>query len=300
MAGKKKIVSDLLKYSGIFILCGWMFFLGVMVGRGTAPVKFDTAGFQKKLAAVFQMEQVKDKLSKKTDLGFYEMLKKPVSDVKTGVHSRKQKEILPLALKVKKRTTESNDKEAGVHESIIKKSRKALSIAMLGKKGVDRFKTWNGNSNADDFRRDESINQSKQDKKIHVSHQKDVCQSDLKRADKKISRRNRSNKNDVWNKNGVNNSKSGAGSGSELNYVSSKTITYTIQVAACRNLDDAFKLMKSLKNRGYSPYRTMGKKGNKIWHRVRIGTFTDIKSAAAFQHKLESDKIKGIIIQKDN
>ncbi len=33
----------------IFILCAWMFIIGVLVGRGTAPVKFDIDGLQTKL-----------------------------------------------------------------------------------------------------------------------------------------------------------------------------------------------------------------------------------------------------------
>ncbi|PIE70128.1 MAG: hypothetical protein CSA22_09590 [Deltaproteobacteria bacterium] len=31
---------------GIFLLCGWMFFLGVTVGRGISPVRFDMAALQ--------------------------------------------------------------------------------------------------------------------------------------------------------------------------------------------------------------------------------------------------------------
>ena len=33
----------------IFFICAWMFVIGVLVGRGTAPVSFDIAGIQKKL-----------------------------------------------------------------------------------------------------------------------------------------------------------------------------------------------------------------------------------------------------------
>jgi cell division protein FtsN len=35
----------------IFFLCAWMFILGILVGRGTAPVKFDIAALEKKLEA---------------------------------------------------------------------------------------------------------------------------------------------------------------------------------------------------------------------------------------------------------
>jgi len=35
----------------ILFLCAWMFILGILVGRGTAPVKFDIAALEKKLEA---------------------------------------------------------------------------------------------------------------------------------------------------------------------------------------------------------------------------------------------------------
>ena len=69
----------------IFFLCAWMFILGILVGRGTAPVKFDIAALEKKLEtpkednggdqrkapAPKKPVTVKDK----TKLEFYEALK---------------------------------------------------------------------------------------------------------------------------------------------------------------------------------------------------------------------------------
>ena len=63
---------------------GCMFVLGVFVGRGTAPVKFDIDKLQKELIAlkdaVVKKEQLllkvdPDAVKNKTDLGFYEVLK---------------------------------------------------------------------------------------------------------------------------------------------------------------------------------------------------------------------------------
>ena len=66
-----------------FIICGWMFAIGVLVGRGTAPLQIDINQLQNKLAAAneklsqkqpdqtrYKTETVKDK----TDLEFYEAL----------------------------------------------------------------------------------------------------------------------------------------------------------------------------------------------------------------------------------
>lgn len=62
---------------GLFCLCGTMFFIGVMVGRETAPVHFDTRSFQEKLV---DLADNKDKKNppKKMALGFYKELKKTV------------------------------------------------------------------------------------------------------------------------------------------------------------------------------------------------------------------------------
>jgi cell division septation protein DedD len=62
---------------GLFCLCGTMFFTGVMVGRGTAPVHFDTRPFQKKLADLADRKN-KENTPEKTDLAFYRELKKAV------------------------------------------------------------------------------------------------------------------------------------------------------------------------------------------------------------------------------
>jgi cell division septation protein DedD len=75
----------------IFILCAWMFVIGVLVGRGTAPVKFDIDGLQTKLefpvqvqkkgeAGQFQGES--DIVKDKTKLDFYEALPEDREDTK--------------------------------------------------------------------------------------------------------------------------------------------------------------------------------------------------------------------------
>jgi len=73
------------RYLTIILISAWMFGLGVLVGRGTAPVKFDInklsreikelreADIKKQMAPV---EVVTDEEKTKTTLGFYEELKK--------------------------------------------------------------------------------------------------------------------------------------------------------------------------------------------------------------------------------
>jgi DedD protein len=79
----------------IFFLCAWMFILGILVGRGTAPVKFDIAALEKKLEASTEdppgrqakMPAQKDAVTvkDKTKLDFYEALKENREDTKDSV-----------------------------------------------------------------------------------------------------------------------------------------------------------------------------------------------------------------------
>jgi cell division septation protein DedD len=89
---RKKIVGWSLL---IFFLCAWMFVLGVLVGRGTAPLKFDLAALEKKLAASGKDESVQEGKARpqedaaavkdKTKLDFYEALKEDKEDTKVAV-----------------------------------------------------------------------------------------------------------------------------------------------------------------------------------------------------------------------
>jgi len=85
----------------IFILCAWMFIIGVLVGRGTAPVKFNIDDLQSKLKISEQDQQkgaggqprgessiVKDK----TKLDFYEALKENRDD--TEIPEKKPSDII--------------------------------------------------------------------------------------------------------------------------------------------------------------------------------------------------------------
>lgn len=62
---------------------GWMFFLGILVGRGNAPVTFDTKSFHTRLETIVQSYE-KTAPEKKLDLQFYDALNKPVRQEVTG------------------------------------------------------------------------------------------------------------------------------------------------------------------------------------------------------------------------
>ena len=74
----------------VFFLCGWMFVLGVLVGRNKAPVKFDIQKLQQKLDDAQQHDRAEEQeeastntvtVKDKTKLGFYERLPEDQKDV---------------------------------------------------------------------------------------------------------------------------------------------------------------------------------------------------------------------------
>ena len=103
----------------IFFTCAWMFIIGILVGRDTAPIKFDIAGIQKKLEADKKDLENKERsriqgksgiTEDKTKLDFYEALrdnredttigkKKPSPSIKKKLESSPEKK--PLAKKTR-------------------------------------------------------------------------------------------------------------------------------------------------------------------------------------------------------
>jgi cell division protein FtsN len=82
---KEMLKSRIGRYLGLFFIAAWMFVLGVLVGRGTAPVRFDLNRLDTELAELKAEEQQQQMARVKidpqagdpqADLEFYEELKK--------------------------------------------------------------------------------------------------------------------------------------------------------------------------------------------------------------------------------
>ncbi len=89
----------------IFFVSAWMFILGILVGRGTAPVQFDIEKLQNELAALKE-DVVKEELERfkidsnaannKTEMNFYEELKVTKEEDSLNIDTSEQKkEPLP-------------------------------------------------------------------------------------------------------------------------------------------------------------------------------------------------------------
>jgi cell division protein FtsN len=108
----------------LVFVSGWMFFLGVLVGRGNAPVRFDIDTLQKELTALKEAdtkEQLKkvevgsDSNKMQTGLGFYEALKdtkdkgNTFKSTKSGASSENQPSHPKAVSKVNRKKNTSNN-----------------------------------------------------------------------------------------------------------------------------------------------------------------------------------------------
>lgn len=91
--------KGILKYLIYLFIAGWMFLLGIMVGRGSAPVQFDTQKFQKRLEVIAREFGKKNEPREKIDLKFYDVLDYPVPEEESS-SEKKSTEIFPQKEKV--------------------------------------------------------------------------------------------------------------------------------------------------------------------------------------------------------
>lgn len=133
----------------LLFVCGWMFVLGILVGRGTAPVQFDVDKLKKDLVNELMTAVEKEKEEKKAAatapsdpispdgkqaLGFYEDLKSTKeSQENINMGAAPQQEILPLSVLQKEvPVKEIQTKEAQVKEpKLAKVNEKAKAPAEI-------------------------------------------------------------------------------------------------------------------------------------------------------------------------
>jgi len=322
-----------------------MFFLGLLVGRGTSPVSFDTSEFQESLARIVQSLEKQQEMVEKPELDFYEALKSPVKTA--GSISEEASEILPV-IPVGPDLVENlpleEDKE--ILQPGTKKSRKAMSrkskataslenvsVEMAGPETLRsaniipekaRPETLRSANISSEKARPETL------RSANISPEKagpeTVRSSNI--IPEKVRPATVSSANISPEKTRPETVKSASVSretsrpetairDGEAVLESSRKVSapppvpekslelssedgaYTIQVAAYRELKDAIQQMERLNAKGYPSHRTMGRVGNDIWHRVRIGSFKDIATAKRNLKTLENNSIKGMIIKKE-
>lgn len=212
------------------LVSGWMFFLGILVGRGNAPVRFDMNSIRKQLSAAkeaaFKKEvkrfQIPGEMEEgKADVGFYEALKE----------SRESPEKNQMvAVKQPNPSSFSEPKE------------KNTKPADLIETPSDLLRDKNGQA---------------QEKSVQVEKEKTVSSSN--EIDKGL----------------------------------------TLQIASFYNRADAQRLVQELKDRGYPAYWTLGLvPGKGIWHRVRVGSYTNRDDALKTAAQLKTERYNAVIVGK--
>ena len=155
-----------------FFACAWMFVLGIFVGRGTAPVKFDMEKLENELAALKEAVIKKEfdrykpdsnSEDNKTRMGFYEALKntgeeerlkvetpqnKPTPLPKKAVSKTKKRLVSKKTATTRKKkpissiTSVKNNKNFTIQVAALKDPKVANNlVAKLKKKGYPAYRS---------------------------------------------------------------------------------------------------------------------------------------------------------------
>lgn len=231
--------KGILRYFLYIGIAGWMFFLGIMVGRGSSPVKFDTQKFQKRLETIAGEFGEKKGVREKINLKFYDVLDHPVAEENIP-SPKKTLEIVP------KKETTTTDKIP------LKTSRKKQTFKPRG-------------------------NTAKTDRKTsEQSKPKNTKSVEIKSNPIRLKKTGETGRST--------DKKTPKGS-------------YTIQMAAFKNVKDAVAQMVVFKKKGFDSYRVTGEKNGVTWYRIRTGSFTTYDAAKKFNEKLNKAKINSMIIK---
>jgi len=92
----------------VILISGCMFTVGVLVGRGNAPVQFDIQKLQNEIKALKAKEQKAETSRQKIEPGFYEALKEPVETAPPPVPKAPVKEQPPPPPKVENKQASVN------------------------------------------------------------------------------------------------------------------------------------------------------------------------------------------------
>ncbi|MBF0572593.1 MAG: SPOR domain-containing protein [Desulfamplus sp.] len=292
-----EFLKGLLKYSGLLMLSGWMFFMGVLVGRGTAPVEFDTGWFQERLAVIFDDSEITaETVAQKPELDFYAALQKSDSQE-------------DYDLQIKKTPASQNGKDGKSASTSLSENLSydvALSDTQAPLKRSRKAMTKLGSKQPTSSLNDDAIGKSdfilaKSDKIKIASKIQQVTDSQYENSESENNSQTASLKTSskFSQIKALTNQQLPETKSEQVKEYAQKVYSYTIQIASFNNENDAITHISKLGEKGYSAYKISGTVGDKTWYRIRIGDFNNITEAKESLKKLESSGIKGLIIQKD-
>ncbi|MBF0301691.1 MAG: SPOR domain-containing protein [Desulfamplus sp.] len=298
-------LKGLLKYSGLFMLSGWMFFIGLLVGRGTSPVEFDTGWFQERLAVIFEDYETEETVLEKPELDFYAALQK--SELKEDYDLKVNKSSADKKSEAGKLTPLSGDISEDLAFNDLKEPLQKNKKPMTSKLYRKQTASLSGEMNDNAQQRIKPISSLVKTDKIKSSGQlasqseleqtkRAISSAKIKIASQPVEIKSSSETKEPLSKPLYKKSEQSVES---KDYAGGGGYSYTIQIASFNTEADAMSHIAKLGAQGYSAYKSSGMVGDKTWYRIRIGNFNNITEAKESLKKLESSGIKGLIIQKE-
>lgn len=252
-----------------------MFGLGVIVGRGSSPVLFETRPFQERLGRMVSELSAKLPGKEKVDLKFYDVLDEPVHYPAKG-KTDDSGEITPGPETGKTASIKRTPYHPQAEEIPVKRSRKLATWHQAGQGA------GNDATPAPPPKKRVSVKTyTKAGEKQTVSRLAPKVLKSKIQTGKKTEAVPKETRPD--------NGKTPAPAHG----------AYTIQVASYKTLDDALTQMIILNKKGITSYRASVKINGETWYRVRIGAFADYKAAEARLEKLAGAGVNGIVIKKE-
>jgi cell division protein FtsN len=258
-----------IKYTIYIFIGAWMFLLGIMVGRGTAPVTFETRGFQERLQAMVEKTGKLENAAKQDEkiaLYYYDALNNPVAP-----------------------------------------EQQALETKAFGAFGNDAKGNTPDRSGADTATVDQAVQEAPPREEKVVQERSDAVP--VKTSKKAATFRKSINKPDAAPEDHAPDDPGPADHTPEIvqkKVAATKTVppedegaVYTIQVAAFQSFADAVTQTAILDEKGFSATRTSKKIDGVTWYRVRVGGFASRDAARRHLEKLNQAGINGMIIKKE-
>ncbi len=273
-----------------------MFFIGLLVGRGTSPVEFDTGWFQERLAVIFDDSKTEEPLIEKPELDFYAALQN--SDNREEYDINLNSASTSKKVQAGKSITLSEELAANLDfneaDDSATKNKKAMTSKLVKKQIA-------ANQNPDSSNVISSNTVAKTDKiktSILSSQTKSVAAQERAKTTTQSMKYSAESKSKEPLRN-LSDKKIEQQTLKLKDYTAAQGYSYTIQIASFNTEADAVRHIAKLSSQGYSAYKSSGMVGDKTWYRIRIGSFTSITEAKESLKQLENSGIKGLIIQKE-
>ncbi len=283
----------------LFVVCGCMFVIGILVGRGQAPVQFDTHEWEQdlknlKTSVLAKREEIRDSIGhieildylkeKGKSIQFYKQYIPPVLSPKYGKYAPSPG-ITPVA-------GESSAPDQPVPQQATDRSMQNSRTSFLSPDLADQASQGRMRT-AESVKKDDDQTASAADDRIAVktpATSKPSTNLDIATSTNDSGPSNAGSDTDAAHDNSSFSSFAGiaadmpakglhADSSPSGAATTQPVLQYAIQVASLQEPDKAAAVRDKFRSRGYPAYCQSSKVRGVTWHRVRIGPYPDRHTA---------------------